>query len=59
MQIPMSMTATLAPAGYIVDVVDALDGKRDLPPTFDERQIASGVVDHGQIDNPAQCQRHM
>lgn len=52
-QFLVRMSPALGAAGYVVQVVDALDIERDMLPSFDERQISSGVMNYWKVDSPA------
>lgn len=58
MQMLMSVTAALGSAGNVIKIVNALDFKGDMPPAFDEREIASRLIDFRQIEHLAVGQAH-
>ena len=53
MQILVCVPAAFSSAGNIVKIVNALDLKRYMSPTLNEREIPSWIADFGEVNNPA------
>lgn len=59
LKILVGVPAALCAAWYVIEIVDTLDGEGDVDVPFDERQIASRVVDAWQIDDLAVVDAHV
>jgi hypothetical protein len=53
MQTLVGVSATLGSAGNIVEIIDALDLKGHVSFAFNEGEIASWIIDFGEVDNSA------
>ena len=56
LQLLVGVPATLAPAGYVVEVVDAPDVEGHMKATLEEGQIAARILDARQLDRVAQVE---
>ena len=52
-QIFVCVTTPLGTSGNVIKIVNTLDLKGNVPPTFNERKIAPWITDFGQVNNPA------
>ena len=52
------MTTAFGAAGDIVEVINPLNIERDMSPTFDESEIATGILDFRKIDEDAGINTH-
>ena len=58
MQILVRMAAAFGSAGDVIKIVNALNFKGDMPAAFNEREIASRLIDFGEINHLAFGQAH-
>jgi len=54
-QLPVRMTASLSTARYVIEIIDALNAKRDMCLSFNECEVAAGVGYFGQVNYSAVC----
>lgn len=52
-EILVCMPAALGASGYVVKIIDAFDIEGDVPTAFNEGEIASRVVDSGEVNDLA------
>jgi hypothetical protein len=52
-QVFVCVTTPLGSPGNVVEIINALDLKWNMPPAFNECEIASWIADFGQVNNPA------
>ena len=58
MQILVGVPAALGPAGNIIEIVDTLDVKGHMPASLDEGEIAAGIVESREVNDPALSETH-
>ena len=53
MQTLVCVSAALGPARNVVEIIDPLDLKGHVSLPFNKGEIASWIIDFGEVDNPA------
>ena len=52
-QMFVCVTTPLGSSGNVIQIINALNLKGHMPPSFNERKIAPWITDFGQVNNPA------
>lgn len=58
-QLLVSMSSSLRTAGYVVEVINALNFKWDVAIAFNERKITAHILYFRKIDDPAEFYAHL